>query len=62
VRVTAQGISVDGKAMQRDEAVVACKSTEGALITVTGDARQGDWDELRHALEAADVAIFKKGD
>ena len=62
VRVTGKGISVDGKQMKRDEAVAACKKTEGALVTVTGDARQGDWDELRDALEAAKVTIFKKGD
>jgi hypothetical protein len=62
VRVTAEGISVDGTLMKRDEAVAACKQTEGALITVTGDARQGDWDELRAALERAGVQIFKRGD
>jgi hypothetical protein len=29
---------------------------------VTGDARQGNWDELRTALEAAHVAILVKRD
>ncbi len=62
VRVSAEGITVDGKLMKRDEAVAACKQTEGALITVTGDARQGDWDDLRTALEGAGVQIFKRGD
>lgn len=61
VRVSAEGITVDGKKQTRAEAVAACKQTEGALITVTGDARQGDWDELRTALEAAGVEIFKRG-
>lgn len=61
VRVSSEGIIVDGKKLARDEAVAACKQTEGALITVTGDARQGDWDELRTALEAAGVQIFKRG-
>lgn len=61
VRVSSQGIAVDGKLMTRDEAVAACKQTEGALITVTGDARQGDWDELESALEAANVPIFMRG-
>jgi hypothetical protein len=60
VRVSAEGITVDGKQQTRDEAVAACKQTEGALITVTGDARQGDWDELRTALEAAGVPVFKR--
>jgi hypothetical protein len=62
VRVAASGITVDGKEMKRDEAVAACKQTEGALITVTGDARQGDWDELKAALEQAKVPIFTRGD
>jgi hypothetical protein len=62
VRVAAKGITVDGKAMKRSEAVDACKKTDGALVTVTGDARQGDWDELRTALEKADVKIYTRGD
>lgn len=61
VRVSAEGIVVDGKKATRDEAVAACKATEGALVTVTGDARQGDWDELRTALDAAGVKIFTRG-
>ena len=60
VRVSSEGIIVDGKKLAKDEAVAACKQTEGALITVTGDARQGDWDELRTSLEAAGVPIFKR--
>lgn len=55
VRVTASGITVDGKPMQRDEAVAACKATSGAEVVVTGDARQGDWEALKSALQAADV-------
>jgi hypothetical protein len=61
VRVTADGITVDGVKRSRDEAVAACKGKEGALVTVTGDARQGDWDELRAALEAVRVKIFLRG-
>jgi hypothetical protein len=60
VRVSSEGIVVDGKKLERAQAVAACKQTEGALITVTGDARQGDWDELRTALEAAGVKIFTR--
>jgi hypothetical protein len=62
VRVDAKGIRVDGKQVKREEAVAACKQTEGALVTVTGDARQGDWDDLRTALDAAGVQIFTRGD
>lgn len=60
VRVSAEGITVDGARMTRDQAVAACKQTEGALVTVTGDARQGDWDELKAALDAAHVAVFTR--
>jgi hypothetical protein len=62
VRVSAEGIVVDGKKLKREDAVKACKATEGALITVTGDARQGDWDELRTSLESAGVKISTRGD
>jgi hypothetical protein len=58
IRVSANGITVDGKPMQRDEAVAACKATAGADVVVTGDARQGDWDDLRSALDAAGIATF----
>jgi len=58
IRVSASGITVDGKPMRRDEAVAACKATAGADVVVTGDARQGDWDDLRSALDAAGVATF----
>ncbi|CAN5718508.1 hypothetical protein BH11MYX1_BH11MYX1_42960 [soil metagenome] len=61
VRVSAKGITVDGTERRRDEAVAECKKTEGALVTVTGDARQGDWDELRTALEAVGVKIYMRG-
>lgn len=60
VRVSAEGIAVDGTLMKREDAVAACKQTEGALVTVTGDARQGDWDELRAAFEAEGVPIFTR--
>jgi len=61
IRVTAAGISVDGKSMKKDEAVAACRATAGADVVVTGDARQGDWDDLRAALEAAHVEVFVRG-
>jgi hypothetical protein len=60
VRVSSEGITVDGTLMTRDQAVAACKQTEGALVTVTGDARQGDWDELKAALDAAHVPVFTR--
>jgi hypothetical protein len=62
LRVTSGGIAVDGKPMTRDEAVTACRKTDGAMVTVTGDARQGDWDELRAALQAVGVKIYVRGE
>lgn len=55
IRVTASGITVDGKPMPSDEAVTTCKAMAGADVVVTGDARQGDWELLKAALQAADV-------
>ena len=57
IRVAAAGVTVDGKPATRDQVVAACKATTGADVVVTGDARQGDWDELRAALAAAAVQI-----
>lgn len=62
VRVSAEGIFVDGAKKSRDEAVSLCKKTDGAMVTVTGDARQGDWDELREGLQAVGVKIYIRGE
>jgi len=61
IRVTAAGIAVDGKPMKKHEAVAACRDKGTADVVVTGDAREGDWAELRTALEAAHVEVFVKG-
>jgi hypothetical protein len=50
LRLTAAGITVDGKSMTREEAITACKATQGADIIVTGDARTGDWEDLQKAM------------
>jgi hypothetical protein len=42
-------------------AAAACKQAGGADVIVTGDARQGAWDELRAALDAAGVPSFVRG-
>ncbi|MBA3501714.1 MAG: hypothetical protein M4D80_11715 [Myxococcota bacterium] len=60
IRLTATGITVDGKSMTRDEAITACKVKTGADVLITGDARQGDWDELRGSLEAASIPFFAR--
>jgi hypothetical protein len=58
IRVAASGITVDGKSMTKADAVAACGAMDGADVVVTGDARQGDWDALRSALDSAHVPVF----
>ncbi|MDX2090518.1 MAG: hypothetical protein SFX73_21850 [Kofleriaceae bacterium] len=60
VRVHAKGITVDGKDATRDQAVTACKAAPGADVVITGDARQGDWEALKTALEQAGVTIYSR--
>ena len=62
IRVSGEGIFVDGAKKTRDDAVAYCKKTDGAMVTVTGDARQGDWDELRAALQAVGVKLYLRGE
>ena len=60
IRLTAAGITVDGKPATREEAIATCKSKTGADVLITGDSRQGDWDQLRSALEAASIPFFTR--
>jgi hypothetical protein len=60
IRLTATGITVDGKTVTREAAITACQDKTGADVLITGDARQGDWDELRGALEAASIPFFTR--
>jgi hypothetical protein len=60
IRIAAAGTTVDGQPASVEQIVTACKLTTGADVTVTGDARQGDWDTLRAALEAAEITIEKQ--
>ena len=57
LRVAKAGITLAGHAATRDEAIAACKPLGAADVVVTGDAREGDWDDLRKALEAAKIDI-----
>jgi hypothetical protein len=61
LKVTTGGIVVDGKPATRDGAVATCKAAGGAIVTVAGNAREGDWTELQRALEAAHVPIDRHG-
>ena len=56
VRVTAKGLELEGKPATQDAIVSGC--AQGVDVVVTGDARQGDWDALRGALDAAHVPTF----
>src|SRR4051812_50208925 len=58
LRGPATGIIADGKPLARGAGVAACP--DGADVVVTGDARQGDWDDLKNALDAAKVPYFMK--
>jgi hypothetical protein len=60
IRLDAKGISVGGRQMPRASAIALCKRTSGADVLITGDARQGDWDALRAALEAANIPFFTR--
>jgi hypothetical protein len=60
IRVTAAGVAVDGKPATQAEAVERCRTTTGADVIVTGDARHGDWDALRAALEEAKIPIYTR--
>jgi hypothetical protein len=58
IRVDSKGITVDGTLTNQDKAVDVCRRTAGADVVVTGDARQGLWDDLKAVLDAAKIPIF----
>ncbi len=58
LRVTGAGVTVDGASATPASAVERCRAAGAADVVVTGDARQGAWDDLRRALEGAGVEVF----
>lgn len=44
-----------------EQALAACRTAGGADVVLTGEAKQGSWEELRSALEAAKVPAFVRG-
>lgn len=59
IRLDAKGLAIDGRPMSREGAVQQCaRDNSGAEVTVTGDAREGDWAQLRGMLTAAKVDII----
>jgi hypothetical protein len=61
IRVDGAGITVDGKPATLASAVTTCERARAADVVVTGDARQGTWDELRAAFERASIETFVRG-
>ncbi len=59
LRVGSAGIQLDGKPISREGAVEQCaRGGGGAEVTITGDAREGDWVALRGMLSSAHVDII----
>jgi hypothetical protein len=58
VRVTAKGLELAGQPSTQGTIVASCP--QGVDVIVTGDARQGDWDALKAALDAAHVPVFAR--
>ena len=57
VRVSKSGITIENRPATRAEVVATCTPIGAADVVVTGDAREGDWDDLRQAMEAAKIDI-----
>jgi hypothetical protein len=58
LRLDARGLQVDGKRRRIAVAAKLCAGRGPARLLVTGDARQGQLDELRAAFAAAGVELF----
>jgi hypothetical protein len=58
--ISAAGITVNGVPAKRDEAVAQCQPVGRAEVIVAGDTVQGNWDDLKAALDAAGIQVFKR--
>ena len=61
LRISANGIYVDGNPTPRDKAVVACKRAAGAVVILDDGAPADVWAELRAALRRGGVPILMRG-
>ena len=61
IRLAPDGITIDGAKVTRDKAIQTCKAAGRALVKVTGNTVQADWDELRTALEGAGIKVYRQG-
>jgi hypothetical protein len=59
VRVSADGVALEGKLATTEGIVSTCKAVD---VIVTGDAREGAWKQLCVALDAAHVSIVMRSD
>ncbi len=58
LRLDASGVTLDGRSVEMDAAVAACKKAGGAELVTTGDALHGAVEELKAALDAAEVPVL----
>ena len=58
LRLDAKGVTLDGKSVEMDAAVAACKKAGGAELVTTGDAVYGTQEELKAALDRAGVPVL----
>lgn len=61
IRIDASGITIDGTPAGIGDAVSRALRAGGADVVVTGDARQGDVDQLLAALRASGVPFEVRG-
>jgi len=61
LRLSAKGVFVDGDAMTREQAIAACKQTNGAIVIVADDAPPQAWPELQGRLRKAAIKIYMRG-
>lgn len=59
LRVDSQGITVAGDRVDLPTAIARCQPSGEAELTVTGDARFGTADDLRAALERANIRVYE---
>jgi hypothetical protein len=59
VRVSADGVALDGKPATGKQIISACKSVD---VIVTGDAQEGAWKQLCLALDAAHLSMIMRSD
>jgi hypothetical protein len=60
LKLAPEGITIDGAKVTRDQAIERCKTSGRAIVTVTGNTVQAEWDELKTALEAANITVFRR--